>query len=168
MPQPTFQVDESNGAGQTVTANVTSTAFASTDSASTGSLSANNPVVQGTDSYEKWQRVHVTGVAPTAIDSLSVYYPGTAVEDNNSSSSYINLKFGVNASYATPVATASSVATTNANTVTTAPGTTVTAPANSIGALSGYITEQIQTTGSVAGGPAIFNSPYRAFQAVWQ
>jgi hypothetical protein len=75
--------------------------------------------------------------------------------------------FGVNQTFATPVATSSSKATVNANTVTSAPGTTVTAPANTVGALSGYIVEQLQFTGSAAGGPCIFASPYRTLQFTW-
>lgn len=168
MASPTFQINESNGAGQTVTANVPQTAFASVDSASTSGLSAANPIPQGQNSYEKWSRVAVTGVAPTAINSLSVYFPGSAVTDNSGSSATVMLKFGVNASYATPVNTASSVATTVASTVNSAPGTTVTAPANTVGALSGYVVEQLLSNGSAAGGPCVFASPYRAFQYTWQ
>lgn len=167
MSAPTFQIDETNGAGATVTGNVPSTQFASTDTASASSVSQNNPVAQGSNSFEKWQRVKVTGVATTAIISLSVYYPGTQVEDNAGSTSTVSLKFGVNGTYATPTASSSSVATTAATSATSAPGTTVNAPANTVNAYSGYVTEQLQTTGSAAGGPCIFSSPYRTFQYVW-
>jgi hypothetical protein len=167
MAAPTFQINESNGSGQTVTANVPQTAFASVDSASTSGLSAANPISQGNNSYEKWSRVAVVTAATTTISSLSVYFPGSAVQDSSGSTSTVTLKFGVNASYATPTASTSSVATTVASTVNSAPGTTVTAPSNTVGALSGYVTEQLQTTSGAAGGPCTFASPYRAFQFAW-
>jgi hypothetical protein len=166
MAAPTFQVSETNGAGVTVTDNVPSTQFAATDTASAASVALNAPIAVGANSYEKWQRFKVTGAATTAIISTSIYY-GAAVQDNAASTATVNLKFAVNATYATPVATTSSVATTNANTVTSAPGTTITAPANTVSAYSGYVTEQIQFTGAAAGGPCIFASPYRTFQVIW-
>jgi hypothetical protein len=43
----------------------------------------------------------------------------------------------------------------------------VTAPANTVNAYSGYVTEQLQTNSSAAGGPCVFSSPYRAFQYTW-
>jgi hypothetical protein len=166
MAAPTFQVDEFNGSGATVTTAVPQTAFANVDSASTSLLSAANSIPDATNSYEKWQKLHVTGVAPTAILTTSVYY-GAAVEDNAASTATVQLFFGVNQTFATPTTATSSKATVNANTVTSAPGTSITAPANTVGALSGYITEQIQTNSSAAGGPCIFASPYRTFQFTW-
>lgn len=166
LSAPTFQVSESNGATPTVTDNVPSTQFAATDTASASNVALNNPIAAGANSYEKWQRFKLTGVATTGIISTSVYY-GAAVEDNAASTSTVNLMFAVGHSYVTPVATSSSIATTNANTVTSAPGTTITAQANTLNSYSPYVTEQIQLTGSAAGGPLIFASPYRTFQVVW-
>jgi hypothetical protein len=163
---PTFVVSESNGATPTITDNVPSTQFAATDTASAAGVALANPVADGANSYEKWQRFKLTGAATTGIISTSVYY-GAAVQDNAGSTGTVNLMFTTNHSYVTPVATASTIATTNANTATSAPGTSITAPANTVSSYSGYVTEQLQFTGSAAGGPCIFASPYRTFQVIW-
>lgn len=162
MAAPTFQWSESNGSGQTVTDNQTNgVVFASVDqNSNTANLATNDPISAGSNSYEKWWRMKVTGAASNNLSGFGVYYSATAPTDQGGSSSTITMKFGTNATYATPTAATSTVATTNCSTDTSAPGTSFTAPANSVGAYSGYITQQMQTTGSATGGNVNFASPW--------
>jgi hypothetical protein len=160
-------LSETNTAGATVTDNVPQIAFASVDSASTSSLSAANPIAVGNNSYEKYNRLKVTGVAPNSLSAFGIYFSATAPTDGGGSSTYITPKFGVNATFATPVATASSVATTACSTQTSAPGTSFTAPANTLNAYSAYTVQQLQTGASASGGNVTFPSPWTSYGYTW-
>ena len=167
MAAPSFEWSETNGSGATVTDNQTNgLVFASEDANSnTSNLAANYPLAVSGYSYEKWWRMKVTGVAPTAISAFGVYFSSTAPTDYASGAT-LTPKFGVNASYATPVNTASSVATTACSSSTSAPGTSFTAPANTLNAYSSYITQQLETASS-SGGPTNWNSPWMTVQYSW-
>ena len=110
MASPTFEWSETNTSGVTVTDNQTNgIVFASGDyDSNTASLASNYPLPATGYSFEKWWRLKVTGAAPTSISAFGVYFSATVPTDYASGDT-LTLKFGVNASYATPVNTASSV-----------------------------------------------------------
>lgn len=155
MAAPTLQFSETNGAsGASVnTDGITAINFASVDQASnTANLLANNPVAAGTNSFEKYNRLKVTGAATNSLSAFSIYFSATAPTDGGGASATLTMKFGAPGAYATPTATTSTVATTLCSTQTNAPGTTITAPANTVGSYSGYFCEQLQVAANATGG----------------
>lgn len=163
MAAPTFTLSEQNGSGAgSVTDTITSIVFASADlNSNTGSLATGHPITAGNNSYEKYNKLKVTGTASNSLSAFGAYFSSTAPTDQASSSSFITMYFSTNASYVAPVATVSSVATTLCSTVTTSGGaTSLTYPANSVNAYSGYITQQMQTASGATGGNVTFASPW--------
>lgn len=116
----TVQIDEYNGVGETKTANITNSNFGSNDSANL--TAATYPITAGTYSYEKYQKLEVTAMGGSSkVKDIKVWYTGTlsgsdALDSNAKTSAY-----GGAATYATPVNTDSSKATTTMP--TSAPGT---------------------------------------------
>jgi hypothetical protein len=165
LAAPTFGFSASNGATPTVTDAITSIVFASLDSniITTPTLQTANPITVGNNSFETWIRMKVTGVASNSLSAFGVYFSATAPTDNGGVSTYITMKFATNGTYATPTASASTVATTLCSTATSAPGTSFTAPANTVGSYSGYVTQQMLTTSSATGGNTTFASPWCSF-----
>jgi hypothetical protein len=160
MAAPTFVLSETNGAGATVSDSMTSIAFASVDlNSNTASLSVNNPIVVPGNSFEKWNRWKVTGVASNALSAFGVFF-GTTPQDSSGSSANIAVKFATNAAYATPTASTSIVATTNCAGDQASPGTSLTAPANTVGSYTAYITQQLQALAGAIGGNMNFSSPW--------
>ena len=168
MSAPTFNITETNGAGPTGTSTtITQISFASVDLASTGASSAANPVPQNQNSFEKWLRLQIATVATNAISGVTVFFNGTAPTDSAAVGTTISRFFGLNAAYATPVATTSTIATLNCTTQVTAPGPAVTNFAsNTANLYTGYVTMQYRL-GAAAGGNAILANPEITFQYVW-
>ena len=137
----TFDFAESNGAGATVTNSISNLNFGNTDAPNI--VPASNPVTAGNNSYEKWFRGHFSGTY-SSISNLKFYKSAGAYVTGES------IVAEVNASYATPVATTSIVAT---SAVPTSLGTALapTAPGASPD-YSGYIIMQLQTTVSTPPG----------------
>lgn len=72
----TVEICESNGAGETVTHNITNTNMGSNDSANL--TPATYPIVAGNRSYAKYQRFHVTAMGGSSkIDNLKVWRTGS-------------------------------------------------------------------------------------------
>lgn len=136
-----FQFSESNGVTPTVTDGVTSINFGNVDSPNI--VPASHPVTAGNNSYEKWVRGHFYGTY-NAVSNLKFYLSAGAYVTGE------QIMAAVNASFATPVATTSAVATSP---VPTSLGTALapTAPGSSP-SYSGYITLQLQTTSSTPPG----------------
>lgn len=137
----TFDFSETNLVGATVTNSISNVNFGNTDAPNI--TPASNPVTAGNNSYEKWIRGHFSGTY-SSISNLKFYKSAGAYVTGE------DIKAAVNASYATPVATTSAVATV---TVPTTLGTALvpTAPGASP-SYSGYITTQSQTTVSTPPG----------------
>lgn len=59
----TFEFDEANGAGETITHGVTTCNWKNLDSASEagGNVYSSNPITAGNNSFEKWQYGHFSG-----------------------------------------------------------------------------------------------------------
>lgn len=129
------QINESNGSGQTITANISNTNMGSTDAANLDPVA--NPVVPGQNTYEKWQRIYLAALnGSSAIENLKIWRTGalggSAVHKTNAvTSSYTA------ATYATPTASVSTVAT---NTMPTS------APASANLGINGSLTGSITTT----------------------
>jgi hypothetical protein len=163
MAAPTFVFSEQNGSGAgTATDGIAAVVFASTDANSnTSGLTANYPIPTGTNSFEKYLRVKVTGAATNTLSAFSIYFSATAPTDGAGSASTLSVKYGMTNTYAAPVATASTVATTLCSTDTTSPGTAFTTdPANTVGAYSSYFVQQLLVASNATGGGITWPSPW--------
>ncbi len=150
----TLLLDESNGAGETETPNVSNCNFGSSDGANL--TPASFPITAGNNSFEKWWKMAFTG-AFTTIDNLKVwknsgaYVTGEGIDTNARESSY-----GGAEAYVTPTETTSTIATE------VLPATEPSGANLGIGgSLSGnlgapgdsdYLIMQLQTTGSTPPG----------------
>ena len=137
----TFQWSETNGAGATVTDGITNLNYGSADAVNL--VPASNTIAAGNNSYEKYNRGKFSGTY-TSVSNLRFW---------KSSGAYVTgegIDAIANASYTTPVATTSTVATAAVPTVEgsalapTSPGASP--------SYSGYLVSQLQTTGSTPAG----------------
>lgn len=160
----TVEIDESNGAGETVTHNITNTNMGSTDAVNLDPVA--NPITPGDNSFEKWQKIHVTAMGgSSAIDNLKIWRTGALGGSATHLTNARTTTYGGAPTYATPVDTTSSVATQ-------AMPTSAPASANLGigGSLSGsltatgssdYLVHQIQTnSGDTAGSTSTMNYQY--------
>ena len=160
----TVEICESNGASETVTHNISNTNMGSADSANLDA--AANPITAGQNSYEKWQRFHVTAMGGSSeIKNLKVWRTGSlggsAVHKTNARES----SYGGAATYATPTASASTVATQTMPTSEPAGanlgiGGSLTGSLTAAG-YSDYLVHQIQTDAAdTAGSSSTMNYQY--------
>jgi len=107
----TVDIRENNGVGETATTKTSGTIrFKNADNAT---VDLNNPIVRpgsgSVRSYEKWLRLRIGSTGPTgSITSPRAYSDGA-----NGFGTGVIMNAGVVGAYATPVSTASSVATTD-------------------------------------------------------
>lgn len=133
----TVRINEANGAGQTVTNNITNSNFGSTDAQSL--VAATYPITAGTYSYEKWQKFEVTAMGGSSVvKDLKVWYTGTLAGSDTLETNARTSSYGGAATFATPVNTDSSVATQ------TMPSS---APATNLG-IGGSLSGTLTGTGS--------------------
>lgn len=158
------RVNEYNGAGETETTNISNSNMGSADSANLDPVA--NPVTPGNNTYEKWQKVEVTSMGgSSSISNLKVWRTGSlggsAVHVTNARES----TYGGAETYATPVATDSTVATqtmptsepTGAN---LGIGGSLSGELTDVG-LSDYLVHQIQTdAGDTVGATCTLNYQY--------
>lgn len=109
MAAATVEICESNGAGETITHNIGDTDMGNTDAANLDPVAY--PLAPGGNTYEKYQRVHVTDMGTSSkIDGVKVWRTGalggSAVHVTNARTTSYAVK-----TYATPVATDSTQAT---------------------------------------------------------
>lgn len=129
----TVRIDESNGAGETITNGISNSNFGSNDSANL--TAATYPITAGNNSYEKWQKLEVTAMGgSSAVKDIKVWYTGTLSGSDTFKTNARTSSYGGAATYATPVATASSIATQTMP--TSAPGS---ANLGIAGSLSGQL-----------------------------
>lgn len=151
----TVEIDEANGAGETLTHNITNSNMGSTDAAAPDPVA--NPIVPGANSYEKWQKVHVTAMGGSSrIDNLKVWRTTALGANATHLTNARESSYGGAQSYATPTASASTPATQTMP--TTEPtganlgiGGSLTGGLTATGS-SDYLVHQIQTTGSATAG----------------
>jgi hypothetical protein len=160
----TVEIDEANGAGETLSHNITNSNMGSVDSVNL--VAASNPVTPGENTYEKWQKVHVTAMGGSSvIDNLKVWRTGAL---GGSATHVTNARiatYGGAETYAQPIATASTIA--DQAMPTSEP---VSANLGIGGALAGtltatgssdYLVHQIQTdAGDVAGATTTMHYQY--------
>jgi hypothetical protein len=160
----TVEISETNGAGATVTDGIGDTDMGSTDAANLDPVA--NPVTAGNNTYEKWQRFHVSAMGgSSAINNLQVWRTsalgGAATHKTNARTT----SYGGAASYATPVATTSSVATQTMPTSDPAAanlgiGGSLSGSRTTTG-YSDYLVHQIQTNAAdTAGSTSTLNYQY--------
>jgi len=108
----TVEILESNGAGETQTANITNSNMGSTDAVNLDAVA--NPVIPGENTFEKWQKISVTAMGgSSSIDNLKVWRTGALGGVATHVTNAREAAYGGAETYATPVgdATASTLAT---------------------------------------------------------
>jgi len=163
MAAATVEICESNGAGETITHNVGNSNMGNTDAAALTSTSY--PVTPGENTYEKYQRFHVTDIGTSSqIKNLKVWRTGalggSATHKTNARETSYAQK-----TYAQPVKTASSQADQTMPT-STPTGANLGIGGSLTGALtaagySDYLVHQIQTNAAdTAGSTSTLNYQY--------
>lgn len=161
----TVEIDEYNGASAgTVTHNITNTNMGSVDSVNLDPVA--NPVTPGQNTFEKWQKIHVTAMGGSSkIDNLKVWRTGALGGAATHLTNARTSSYGGAATGTTPTASTSSIATQTMPTST--PGS---ANLGISGALNGSLTatgssdflvHQIQTNAAdTAGSTSTMNYQY--------
>jgi len=160
----TVVINEYNSAGETETANISNSNMGSADSANLDAVA--NPIVPGENSYEKWQKIVITAMGGSSqLDNFKVWRTGalggSAVHLTNARES----AYGGAETFATPVATDSSIATETMP-ASEPSGANLGIGGALAGALTGtgssdYLVHQIQTdAGDVAGSTSTMNYQY--------
>ena len=151
----TVRINEANGAGQTVTTNITNSNMGSIDAAALDPVA--NPIVAGQNSFEKWQRIEVVSMDGTsAVRNLKIWRTGALGANATHLTNARTTSYGGAPTYATPTQSASTVATQTMP--TSEPGTANLGIGGSLtGAIvapgsSDYLVHQIQTTGAATAG----------------
>lgn len=105
MAAATVEIDESNGAGETVTHGITNSNMGSTDAVNLAA--ATYPITAGASSYAKYQRFHMTDKGTSDhIQNLKVWRTGDALgSDTHITNAGIGAAY-TQKTYATPAATA--------------------------------------------------------------
>lgn len=128
-------MDEYNTVSETKTANITNSNFGSTDAVNL--VAATYPITAGTNSYEKYQKIEVTNMGGSSkVKDLKVWYTGTLSGSDTLKTNARTTSYAGAATFATPVATASSYT----QTMPTA------APANNLG-IGGALTGELTAAG---------------------
>ncbi len=160
----TVEIDESNGAGETVTHNITNSNMGSTDAVNLDAVA--NPVTPGNNTYEKWQKIDVTAMGGSSqIDNLQIWRTGALGGAATHVTNARTATYGGAATYATPIATNSTVATQTMPSADPAAanlgiGGSLTGNLTSTGS-SDYLVHQIQTDGGdTAGSTSTMNYQY--------
>jgi hypothetical protein len=163
----TVEIDESNGAGETVTHDITNTNMGSADEVDTDPVA--NPIAPSTNTYIKYQKIHVTALGGSSkIDNLKVWRTGAL----GTGGTHAHVTNARETSYAGALAYATPVRTTPVATVTQAMPTSEPSGANLgiSGSLTGeltgagysdYLGHQITVDGSAtAGSTSTMNYQY--------
>lgn len=162
----TVEIDEANGAGETLTHNITNTNMGSTDAVNLDPVA--NPITPANRSYIKYQKIHVTAMGGSSkIDNLKVWRTG-ALGTGGTHTHVTNARtstYGGALTYATPVATA--VTGVDQTMPTSAPGSANLGIAGSLtgnlvaAGSSDYLGHQLTTDASAtAGSTSTMNYQY--------
>lgn len=160
----TVEIDEANSAGETLTHNITNTNMGSTDAANLDPVA--NPVTPGNNTYEKWQKIHVTAMGGSSqIDNLKIWRTGALGGAATHVTNARETTYGGAPTYATPIATASTLATQTMPTsepsgANLGIGGSLTGALTATGS-SDYLIHQIQTNAAdTAGSTSTLNYQY--------
>ena len=157
-------IDESNGALEAQTVDIANSNMGNVDDAELDPVAY--PITPGENSYEKWQRFHVSDMnGSSEIANLKVWRTGAlggaAVHKTNAKTS----DYAGAPTYATPVKTASAIAI-NAMPISAPASANLGIGGSLAGALteegySDYLVHQIQTNAAdVAGSESVLNFQY--------
>lgn len=158
----TFEWDEANGAGETVTHNRTEVNWKNIDDSTTAYTSS--PITAGNNSYEKWQYGHFSGTYNDISAGLFAHTAGAFGTGLTLKGPPAMTADGDKLSYTTPSTTTNSNLTTDMTSViaigsgvavwfgATSPTSTKTSSTTSNPAYTNYLTTQLQTTGSASSG----------------
>jgi hypothetical protein len=114
----TVEICESNGAGETITHNITNSNMGSTDAVNL--VAATHPITPGNRSFIKYQRLHVTDMGGSSkVDTLKVWRGGSLAGSDTHVTNARETSYGGALTYATP--TASSVSGVDQTMPTTEP-----------------------------------------------
>lgn len=164
MAAATIEICESNGAGETVSHNITNTNMGNTDAVNLDPVAY--PITPGNRTYAKYQRIHVTNLGTSsAINNLKIWRTGAL---GGSATHVTNAGTGANysaKSYATP--TTSSIADVDNTMPTSTPasanlgiGTSLSGSLTAAG-YSDYLVHQIITdAGDIAGSTSTMSYQY--------
>lgn len=160
----TFEWDEANGAGETVTHNVTSCNWKNTDSATGGTDYQTYPITAGSNSYDKFQYGHFSGTYNQISAGLYAHTVGTLGTGLTLKGVPTMTSDGNKIAYRTP-ATSANAALTEDITATraitsgvavwfsgTGPNATKTASTTANPAYTNYLATQLLTTGAAGAG----------------
>ncbi len=161
----TVEIDERNGApAGTLTHNITNSNMGSVESVNLDPVA--NPIIPGNNTYEKWQQIHVTAMGGSSkIDNLKIWRTGALGGLATHVTNARTATYGGAETYATPIATASTLATQAMPTSTPATANLgiaglLTGSLTAIGS-SDYFIHQIQTNvADVAGSTSTINYQY--------
>lgn len=153
----TVEIDESNGAGETLTHNITNTNMGATDAVNLDPVA--NPLTPGNRTYIKYQKIHVTAMGGSSkIDNLKIWRTGS-LGTGGTHTHVTNARtasYGGALAYATP--TASAVTGVDQTMPTSAPSSSNLGISGSLsGSLtatgsSDYLGHQITTDSSATAG----------------
>ncbi len=159
----TFEWDEANGAGETVTHTRTETNWKNIDDSTTAYTAA--PITAGSNSFDKWQYGHFSGTYNQILGGLWSHTAGAFGTGLTLKASPTMTVDADRLAYATPAVATNANLSYDATAVTAIGSGKVvffgaTGPANSGKAASttsnpaytNYLTTQLQTTGSAAAG----------------
>lgn len=159
----TFEWDESNGAGQTITHNVTNVNWKNIDD--TGTAYSSSPITAGNNSYEKWQFGHFSGTYNQISAGLFAHTAGALGTGLTLKGAPTMTSDSTDLAYTTPSTTANANLTTDMTSViaigsgiavwfgaTSPTAASKAASTTANPAYTNYLTTQLQTTGSAAPG----------------
>ena len=159
----TFQWDEANGAGETVTTSRTECNWKNIDDSTTAYSSS--PITAGNNSYSKWQYGHFSGTYNQILNGLFAHTSGSLGTGLTLKGQPAMTADGDRLAYSTPGTSAlAGLSFDQTSAISIGSGRAVwfgaTGPANSGKAASttanpaytNYLTGQLQTTGSAASG----------------
>jgi len=160
----TVELDEANGAGEDLTHNISDSDMGDADSHTVDPVAY--PVTPGANTYEKYQKIHVTAMGGSSkIDNLKVWRTGalggSAVHVTNARTT----SYGGAETYAQPIKTDSTIAdqtmpSSEPASANLGIGGALAGALTDVGS-SDYLVHQIQTdAGDVAGSTTTMNYQY--------
>ena len=159
----TLEIDEANGAGETLTHNITNANMGSADSSALDPVA--NPIVAGQRSFVKYQKLHITAMGGSSkLDNIKVWRTG-AMGGATTHITNARLTSYVNVAYATPVQSA--VTNVDQTMPTSVPasanlgiGGSLSGSLTAVGS-SDYLAHQLVTNGAdTAGSTSTLNFQY--------
>lgn len=159
----TVEIDEANSAGETLTHNISDTDMGSADSATVDPVAS--PITPGNNTYEKWQKIHVTAMGGSSkIDNLQVWRTGALGGAATHKTNARTTSYAGAASFTTPTASASTFTQTMPTSDPAAAnlgiGGSLTGSLTATGS-SDYLVHQIQTNAAdTAGSTSTMNYQY--------